>query len=252
MPMRTIFNDKKPLFFWLHIKKSAGRSTRRHLAPYYKDVERVHKPFTFVQAQFDEYNAVLNNFRIPLGDYQFRRSLFAKKFLYKNNWEEIHRFAFSREPVSRCLSAFFYLQRQNGFEQPFLGYSHANITCSDDSSDTYKFDFFLDLIEASLTSSSIYTPVNLHFTTHTAPMWGDIVDENDVILLSHVYRLEAYESAINYVLELCGSKKRIDGSEEIMNQNKNKYIFQPNSAQKVKIEHLYRKDFEIYELALGG
>lgn len=86
-------------FFWLHVRKSAGFTTRALLQPYYVEVDRAKKPKTFIQATPDEYNDILNNYRIVLGDYQFRRCLFAKKYLYPDQWDDIFSFAFSREPV---------------------------------------------------------------------------------------------------------------------------------------------------------
>ena len=58
-------------FFWLHIKKSAGQSVRKALKPYYVEVDRVLKPRNFIQANYNEYNDILNNYRINLGNYQF-------------------------------------------------------------------------------------------------------------------------------------------------------------------------------------
>ena len=79
------------------------------LYPYYKEVDRVQKPKIFVQSNFSEYNDILNNYRIPLGEYTFKRALFAKKYLYKENWDKLFSFAFSREPIDRCISMFYYL-----------------------------------------------------------------------------------------------------------------------------------------------
>ena len=99
-------------FFWLHIKKSAGISTRELLKPFYNEVDRLRKPKTFIQADPREYNDIINNFRVVLGDYQFKRTLFAKEFLYKDKWSSICSFAFSREPIDRCVSMFYYLHHQ--------------------------------------------------------------------------------------------------------------------------------------------
>lgn len=74
-------------FFWLHIKKSAGITTRAFLKPYYEEVDRVNKPPSFIQSDPKQYNDILNNYRVLLGEYQFKRALFAKTYLYPNNWE---------------------------------------------------------------------------------------------------------------------------------------------------------------------
>ncbi len=95
--------------FWLHIKKSAGITTRSLLQPYYIEVDRTKKPKTFIQATPEEYNDILNNFRVVLGEYQFKRCLFAKRYLYPETWGDMFSFAFSREPTDRCVSMFYYL-----------------------------------------------------------------------------------------------------------------------------------------------
>ena len=98
--------------FWLHIKKSAGQATRKALEPYYVQTERKNNPKSFIQAPKEEWNDILNNFRTPLGPYQFRRSLFAQRYLYENEFEAMLKFAFVREPIDRCISQFFYLWRK--------------------------------------------------------------------------------------------------------------------------------------------
>lgn len=134
-------------FFWLHVKKSAGTSIRRVLAPEYIDVERSRRPMNFIQAQPEQYNAILNNFRIPLGEYQFRRSLFAKTYLYPQVWDSIVRFAFVREPISRCISAFLYLRNQVGRERSFIQEMDADALTI-----AQQFDLFLELIAQSQNS----------------------------------------------------------------------------------------------------
>ena len=95
--------------FWLHVKKSAGTTTRSLLQPYYVEVDRDKKPKTFIQSTPEEYNDILNNYRVVLGEYQFKRCLFAKKYLYPEKWDDMFSFAFSREPTDRCVSMFYYL-----------------------------------------------------------------------------------------------------------------------------------------------
>lgn len=101
----------------------------------------------FIQAQPEQYNAILNNFRIPLGEYQFRRSLFAKTYLYPQVWDSIVRFAFVREPISRCISAFLYLRNQVGRERSFIQEMDADALTI-----AQQFDLFLELIAQSQNS----------------------------------------------------------------------------------------------------
>ena len=165
-------------FFWLHIKKSAGISTRKLLQPYYVEVDRTRQPKCFLQASHDEYNDILNNFRVTLGEYQFKRCLFAKKYLYPDSWEKIFSFAFSREPIDRCCSMYHYLYWHDGNLKHRLQHTIKRTlsTKKIQYNTMYAFDTFLDFCQQARTSPSIYTPIDNHFTTHTAPMFDDITD----------------------------------------------------------------------------
>lgn len=239
--------------FWLHIKKSAGIATRSLLQPHYVEVDREKKPKTFIQAPPSEYNDILNNFRVVLGEYQFKRCLFAKKYLYPDSWDEIFSFAFSREPTDRCVSMFYYLFWKD------LG-TLGNISRSLKKSFTnrkfihfnakYAFDMFLDYVQEARLSDSIYHPLGNHFTTHTATMWDDITDFENNILLSRVYRLENLIDGINLAFEECGIDKKLSGDGKKLNKNKTRQGYIPTSQQKNKIQDIYYKDFEIYESAL--
>jgi hypothetical protein len=236
--------------FWLHIKKSAGITTRHLLQPHYVEVDRVKKPKNFIQAQPEEYNDILNNYRVVLGEYQFKRTLFAKTFLYPGKWDSLCSFAFSREPVDRCISMFYYLywqdlgKRKNAerlIETVIKARSVQNRM-------SYAFDSFLDQIELSLASDSIYSPLGLHFSTHTAPMWNDITDTEGKVLLTEVFRLEDLIKGINKVFSLCNIAKRLQPSDLIIaNKTRNRREYYPDRKQTRKIQTIYSKDFEIYE-----
>ncbi|NNL99894.1 MAG: sulfotransferase family 2 domain-containing protein, partial [Gammaproteobacteria bacterium] len=196
--------------FWLHVKKSAGISTRALLQPHYREVDRANKPATFIQSDRVEYNDILNNFRVVLGEYQFRRCLFAKRFLYREQWESLYSFVFAREPVDRCISMFFYLYwPDRGFAgnlARIVGRSLATGTFMYNT--RYAFDRLLDHAAQARGSDSIYRPLGLHFTTHTAPMWDDVPDLDGKVLLTAVFRLENLVDGINSVFEACGIDTR--------------------------------------------
>lgn len=238
-------------FFWLHVKKSAGITTRKLLQPYYKEVDRVKKPITFIQATPQEYNDVLNNFRVVLGDYQFKRVLFAKKFLYSDKWNSICSFAFSREPIDRCISMFYYLHynKRSFLRNVLKAYHNLKTRKRIGLSVKYDFDLFLELIEiAHLNSDSVYKPAGLHFSTHTAPMFTDITDNEGDVLLTKVYRLNDLNKGIEQVFHLCGLN--YSGNETVFrNKNSERGIFSPSETQRKKIVQLYEKDFDIYEKA---
>lgn len=240
--------------FWLHIKKSAGSTTRELLQPHYLKVDRTKKPKCFIQATPEEYNDILNNYRVVLGDYQFRRCLFAKTYLYPDAWDDHFSFAFSRNPIDRCISMFFYL-----FWRPEHRTLRSRVRNSLRESKkagelrfytmSYAFDVFLDNARKARSSRSIYRPVDEHFTTHTAPMWEDITDLDGNILLKKIFRLENLGKGINQAFEECGLEKRIEVGKIAVEKNRNhaRIQFEPTQAQIKKIEEIYQNDFNIYE-----
>ncbi|MCH2075370.1 MAG: hypothetical protein MK180_00590 [Rhodobacteraceae bacterium] len=72
--------------FWLHVKKSAGQSTRNVLAPHYREVDRSAQLANFIQSPVEDYNDLLNTYLTPLGPHQLRRILFAKNPLYPDDF----------------------------------------------------------------------------------------------------------------------------------------------------------------------
>jgi hypothetical protein len=153
-------------------------------------------------------------------------------------------FAFSREPVDRCISMFYYLYwqdlgRRKNAERLIETIIKAR---SVKNRISYAFDSFLDQIEFSLTSDSIYSPLGHHFSTHTAPMWDDITDLEGNILLTEVFRIEDLIKGINKVYSLCNI-------EIIENRTRNRREYYPNRTQIRRIEKIYSKDFEVYENA---
>lgn len=238
--------------FWLHIKKSAGQTTRHLLQPHYKTVDRNKMPECFIQVSPDKYNDVLNNYRVALGGYQFKRALFAKKYLYPNDWGSLYSFAFSREPIDRCVSMFHYLCWKNGKIRPIF-LPKKQITFKDNSVNNrseYAFDKFLELTLQARESKSIYSPVNNHFTTHTAPMWGDVIDEKEELLLTDIYRLENLEHGINRAFEACGYETRLNNiNYRVNSSSENIPRYNPSLQQIGKIERIYHRDFDLYQNA---
>lgn len=226
-------------------------TTRALLQPYYVEVDRIKSPKTFIQATPEEYNDILNNYRVLLGDYQFKRCLFAQKYLYPNQWNDIYSFAFSREPVDRCVSMFYYLYwKDRGHFRNLMRSLKISINNRKLILNTsYAFDLFLNHAHKAHLSDSIYQPLGKHFMTHTAPMWDDITDFDGNILLKAVFRLENLTGGINKAFEECGINKRLDLSKKELNKNRGRKIYTPTQAQIKKIEEIYSRDFEIYENA---
>ena len=69
-----------PPFFWLHIRKSAGTTIKSLLEPHYIALNTPKKnPPSFLQVDTKYWNDLINIPRVNLGEFNYKRSLFAKK-----------------------------------------------------------------------------------------------------------------------------------------------------------------------------
>lgn len=232
-------NFKK--IFWLHVRKSAGTSVKKMLYPHYIQADDVHQPACFIQSNKEIWNAILNNYQVPLGKYQLKRMLFAKKFLFSDKeFSETFKFAFARNPYERSISQFFYLwlaKKHYNFFKIFKFVKKKPLN--------WQFSKFLDTVEACFLSESNHAPKSLHFQTHIAKMSDDIEGENGEILLNKIWRLEDIHQAIDFV------KKKLLGDNKSfvlhhLNES-NSLDFHLNKDNKARIQKIYHKDFEIYE-----
>lgn len=244
---------EKQRLFWLHIRKSGGTATRVRLPDHlYRKTDRHRYPQCFIQAEPAEWNDIVNNHRVVMGEHTFRRALFAKEVLYKDEWDNVLSFAFARDPLARCLSMFHYVfWRNNELAARLLDTVRIyRLTNRVSLTDSRAFDIFLDMLDECLNNKehSIEWP-NLHFRTHVARMSEDITDHAGNILLKRVYRLEWHDRALQEILGELGERPLEEPSDDsLMNRTKQKR-FQPNRRQIRKVEELYKDDFEIYESA---
>ncbi|WP_425409939.1 sulfotransferase family 2 domain-containing protein [Hyphococcus sp.] len=244
-------NNQK--LFWLHIRKSGGTSTRNRLPDsVYSKTDHYYAPRCFLQSDPADWNDILNNYRVVLGEYTFRRAQFAKKFLYKDNWDDLLSFAFSREPLDRCLSMFYYVFWRNAeigarlLDSVRIYRSTGKATLTD----SRAFDIFLDVLDECLNDEkkSIVSP-NLHFRTHISRMSLDVTDENGAVMLKRIYRLESMNGALKEILGEFGLEALPpEETKRVMNKSKQKR-FTPSREQIRKVEALYKDDFDIYENA---
>ena len=238
--------ETAPPFFWLHVKKSAGQSTRALLQPHYALADRKKRVQNFPESPMAFWNDILNNYRVPLGAYQFRRCLYARDFLYKDHWPEMVRFAFSREPLDRCLSAFFYLGgAQFAGRRAIL--VNAPLRSARQFALGYAFDRFLSHIEEVRVSNRNQAPHGLHFATHTAAMWPDICDDDGTPLLSHVFDLADLHKGLGLVFDLCDLAQPADDMPPVRrNETQMRGDFTPSRAQLNRVETLYADDFALH------
>ena len=191
-------------FFWLHIKKCGGTTIKNFLGDIYDDIPNQSNIPSFIQVDKKYWNAILNNSRCNLGDFVNKRSLFAKTYLYQDEWSNIHSFAFIREPIDRCLSMFNYLILKNQtdylkliikifFKRKKIVITKSNI-----------FDWFLDILEIIHCNEQKeileFKYKTNHFIMHTNPYYNDLTDINGNILIKKIYKIETFDEDIKDLL----------------------------------------------------
>lgn len=243
--------EKQKIFF-LHIKKCAGSSTKHLLESLdlYKVLESQKKVPSFIQSEKEYWNDILNNSRVYLGDYNFKRSLFAKNYLYKKEWSNMFKFTFIRNPLDRIISCFFYLYNKNNkfiFLEKAAGTSNfktLSLLLNIKFNLNYRFDCFLDLVSYSFNNLNLPTK---HFATHVAEYSKDVCDNNNNLLLDKLYDTNDYKNSIlDLINHLEISSKNLKIENYFINKNNYK-LFDLNKNQKKKIESLYSRDFYLYE-----
>ena len=236
--------------FWLHIKKSAGTSARDILSPFYTEVDRVNLPPSFLQTSSGCWNDILNNYRTPLGAYQFHRSEFAKRYLFPETWDNLFTLAFSRHPVDRALSMFTYLMYGRSPFHSLVKWTRLGVPYEKFlRGEKYKLSLFLDMIEVQegMRQKSAYQPYGLHFSTHTNPMSNDVLSPAGEVNIKNIFRLENFADGIKYCYECLGAEP--PEITAIPHKNKTLSTISPDLSQIRKIEKLFQSDFEIYEKA---
>ena len=173
-------------FLWLHIKKAGGHSMRQVLKEVYVETNRK-RACPFIMLPKSEWNDNLNNHRISLGGYDYRRMLFAKKFLYPDEFDRIYKFTVVRNPYSRAVSNWKYLT-------PKLPKTPDNLWMR------YSFKHFLE----SLPTIWQNLANNRALATHTAPVWQDITEEDGTCLVDYIARLETIDQDIQVIAKHIG------------------------------------------------
>lgn len=176
-------------YIWLHIKKAGGTSLRVALGDTYCHVDRQSNPIPFVALPKDYWNDNLNFYRMPLGDYEFRRMLFARNYLYPEpEFSQRFKFAIVRNPYSRAVSAWRYLTRRWKISRPRQMLSH------------YRFEHFLERLPEFWDNVA----TDRHVGTHTAPIWPDVTDEDGSLLLDFVGHIERFQEDYVTICEHIG------------------------------------------------
>lgn len=212
-------------FFWLHIRKAGGTSLRSVLGDQYIRTNRS-VPTPFVALPKAEWNDNLNNHRIPLGAYEFKRMLFAKMFLYdQNEFANMYKFAMVRNPYERAVSCWRYLTKRWIVARPRYVLAH------------YKFEKFLEIIPELWQSDS-----HRHLLTHAAPIWPDLTDEKGVLLVDQVLRLETIDEDLLKLCETLGIPYTKVRRENSTNTSDYRKYFTKKAV--ALIDDLYKEDIE--------
>lgn len=222
--MLNINNTK---FFWLHIKKCGGQTIRNSI-PIYKQTNRS-KGLPFIALPADEWNDNLNNYRISLGLYDYKRMTFAKKYLFEteDDFNKIYKFVVVRNPYDRAVSIWKYVTKTYSISRPksFIR--------------KYRFEYFLESLPELWNCK-----YDRHAATHSAPYFSDITDENGNLLVDDIFRLEEIDT---FFPVLC-NKLNIPMSLRTVNQNsKRNGIYQSYYTLKTTdlVYNLYKDDIEI-------
>lgn len=246
-------------FFWLHVKKSAGQSTRAALGPLYTVTDRRAHVASIRDLPPGEWNDGLNNYRVPLGAFQFRRTEYARQVLWPDRWDHMMRVAFARAPVSRCVSMFSYLYDPKGARH-LRAYLTFLLHCRTVGigrrlvwSRSSAFDAFLETLawQATLRDGpDPAAPINLHFATHTNPMSQDVLDGAGRSNLTHLIRLEHFEAGIDLCYREIGLPRPAETRDIRRNSSAREAPYAPTARQRRRIEALFADDVGLYESAL--
>lgn len=168
-------------FFWLHIKKCGGTSFRESFTPPYVLTKRKSTDSQpFISRPKTEWNDILNNYRIPLGEFNNRRMLFAKRYLYRDEeFNAMYKFVIVRNPYDRMVSAWKYLFRKKSILAPRFLLGSPKLWLM-----KLNFHYFLKQLPKYWMNKG-----NRHITTHTFPIWPDITDEEGNLLIDEIFKL---------------------------------------------------------------
>jgi hypothetical protein len=213
-------------FFWIHIKKAAGTSMRKALGEAYPQVDRTN-PQPFISLPREYWNDNLNNFRVPLGEYDYRRALFAKTFLFSDTeWNGFFKFAIIRNPYERIVSAFEYLLVRDYRLFPLRVVPKK-----------IAFSRFVQLVPGILASKS-----PRHTATHLVPMMSDLSDEKGYNQMDFCARLENMEEDIRVISSEIGREL----SFPALNRGRRplQYRAYYTTRSKRLVEEIYKYDLE--------
>lgn len=196
------------------------------LGSHYVETNRL-DPLPFIALPKSHWNDTLNNFRVHLGPYDFKRMLFAKKFLYSaKEFEKRFKFVVVRNPYDRAVSSWKYLMVGARARSPRGLYMK------------WSFERFLAEVPRFWETKGLRD-----LATHTAPIWSDITDEKGSSLVDFIGKLENIEEDFPIIQEELGLKTAHFPRRNV-NRQKNSYRKHYNTRTRRMVEQLYAEDIE--------
>ena len=232
-------------FFWLHITKAGGSSVKEALKDVYISAPRP-CPQPFVAIPTEQWNDNLNNYRLPLREYDFKRALFAKKYLYSQpDWERMFKFVVVRNPYDRAVSSWLYHRKYSSTSNRLKILLRKPTSLLNHKAD---FQFFLEKAIALNAASKVKGITSgRHFVTHTAPIFPDITCENNRrILVDYIGKLETIEKDFNTI---CASIELPKIQLPTVNSSRRSAHYSSFYTQKTRklVEKFYGSDIDAFE-----
>lgn len=203
---------------------------RKALGDAYKEMDRFN-PKPFIALPKNKWNDAINNFRIPLGEYDYKRMLFAKKYLYSDKeFDKMFKFVIVRNPYDRAVSSWLYCT-QNHWKWIILN----------NLSKKQAFQVFLEKLPKIWKEKR-----DRHTATHTSPVIPDITDDSGNMLVDYIGKLENIDKDFKYICQEIGLPLR-DFPVVHFSGRKTKYRNFYNIKSRKLVEKYYQQDIKIFK-----
>ncbi|MFB6257055.1 MAG: sulfotransferase family 2 domain-containing protein, partial [Flavobacteriales bacterium] len=170
-------------------------------------------------------------YRLPLGEYDYKRMLFAKHFLYsEEEFARMFKFTIVRNPYDRAVSCWKYLMKLYP-SSVLLGRPR-------------KLGMRMSFVRFLKELPRIWEEKEeRHIATHTAPIWSDLTDEEGELLVDRIYRIEELDEALPELCDRLGVQKDRIQRKNVSRDRGDHRRYYSKKARKW-VEQLYGQDIE--------